>query len=232
MNSLRSIRFWPKTDRPRDKLLCLGEHKVTDSELLAVLIRSGTNGVSAVELARQVLGKFGCFRGLSNATLKEWSGFKGLGPAKIAQIKAAIEIGRRFQEQSLESVETFIESSRDIVHMFMGRMRDLRKEVVKIVLLDSRNKIITTLEIEEGTVNYAHPILREIFTAALEHGASALICIHNHPAGDPSPSPEDRRFTNDLRQTAAVLGIALLDHIIIGNNTYYSFEDSESGVSQ
>ena len=227
MISLGGIRSWPKADRPREKLLRLGEHRLTNSELLAILIQSGSRGISALELARQILKEFGSFRELSKVSFKEWRLFKGLGLAKITQIKAAIEIGRRFQEQPLEDRKMSVESSKDIARMLMGRMRDLKKEVVKIILLNSQNKIITIVETEEGTVNCAHPILREIFTAALQSSASAMICVHNHPGGDPSPSPEDRQFTLELRQAGAVLGIAVLDHIIIGNNIYYSFTDSE-----
>jgi DNA repair protein RadC len=225
MSAISGIRSWPKEDRPREKLLRLGEPRLTDSELLAILIQTGPRGTTALELARRILTKFGHFRGLSLVPIREWRSIKGLGPAKIAQIKAAIEIGRRLGEQIVEERKTAIESSGDIARMLMPRMRDLGREVVKIVFLNSQNKLIHIFDAEEGTVNCARPILREIFANALQHGASAMVCVHNHPAGDPSPSPEDRQFTLELRQAGAVLGIAVLDHVIIGHDTYYSFTD-------
>ena len=227
MSKSSGIHAWPAADRPREKLLRAGESALTDSELLAIVLQSGTKGLSAVDLARRVLHKAGSLRGLSGISLKEWKLFKGLGPAKTAQIRAAIEIGRRFQEQSLDNGRAGVGSSRDVARMFMGRMRDLKKEVVKIAFLDGQNRIIAVFEAEQGTVNCAYPIVREIFAAALQCNASALICIHNHPSGDPAPSGEDRHFTRELRQAGAVLGIAVLDHIIIGGNTYYSFADRD-----
>ncbi|MDE1920906.1 MAG: DNA repair protein RadC [Candidatus Omnitrophica bacterium] len=225
MGASNGIRSWPKADRPREKLLRLGEHRLTDSELLAILIQSGARGSSAIELARRILTQLGPWGELSHVPLKEWRSIKGLGPAKIAQIKAAIEIGRRLQEQPLEDIRVPIDSSKDIVRLLAGRMRDLKREIVKVVYLNSQNKVITMIDAEEGTVNCAHPILREVFSAALYCSASALICVHNHPSGDPAPSPEDRQFTRELCQAGAVLGIAVLDHIIIGNSGYYSFTD-------
>ena len=227
MFKVSGIHAWPAADRPREKLLRVGESALTDSELLAIILRSGTKGSSALDLARRVLRRAGSLRGVSGISPKEWKFFKGLGPAKIAQIKAAIEIGRRFQEQSLDDGRAGVGSSGDIARMFMGRMRDLKKEVVKIVFLDSQNRTITVFEAEQGTVNCAYPIVREIFAAALQCDASALICVHNHPSGDDTPSEEDKCFTRELCQAGAVLGIAVLDHIIIGGDTYYSFADRD-----
>lgn len=220
-----SINNWPEEDRPREKLFNNGEHTLNNSELLAILLRTGVKGQSAIDLARGILSKFRTFRGISHADLSQWKELKGLGQAKIAQIKAAIEIGRRFREDQTKEEGRRVESAEDIVNVFMPRMRDLKKEVVKILALDSQNKVIYIREVEEGTVNYSAPIIREIFEMALRQNAVSLICIHNHPSGDPSPSEEDKRFTRELSSAGKTLQINVLDHVIIGDNKYYSFAD-------
>lgn len=148
-----------------------------------------------------------------------------MGTAKIAQIKAAIEIGRRFREEVVKKNESKIKSSSDVVKILMPRMRDLKKEVFKVLLLNSQNRIIDILEIIEGTVSQVTPIVREIFQKALQNFTVSLICVHNHPSGEPQPSQEDKDFTETLCQAGKALQINVLDHIIIGNNKYYSFAD-------
>lgn len=224
-NTKTSINHWPKEDRPREKLFNNGEHTLNNSELLAILLRTGMKGQSAIDLARTILAELKTFRGMSYANLAQWEKFKGLGQAKIAQIKAALEIGRRFREDHVKEEGFFVESVKDVVDMFMPRMRDLRKEVVKILILDSQNRVTYIKEVEEGTVNYCAPIIREIFEKALQQWAVSLICIHNHPSGDPSPSEKDNHFTRELSSAGKILQINVLDHIIIGNNKYYSFSD-------
>lgn len=224
--SYNAIRQWPAEDQPREKLLLLGEQHLSDSELLAIVLRTGSYGQSALDLARVILKKFKSFRRMSRSDISEWKEFKGLGVAKIAQIKAAIEIGRRFTEQEIKHDRPVLECSQNVVDLLMPRMRDLPIEVVKAIFLNAQNQILIVTEVEAGTVNCARPIVREIFKKALEHFASAVICVHNHPSGNPHPSPEDRVFTQELLQAGRILGIALLDHVIIGNNVYYSFSDS------
>ena len=220
-----SIKTWPEDDRPREKLLKNGEHTLSNSELLAILLRSGVKGQSAIDLARKILEKFKTFRNMSHTDLLQWEEFKGLGVAKITQIKAAIEIGRRFREDEVKENQPKIESSKDIVDILMPRMRDLKKEVFKIVLINSQNRIIDIFETEEGTVNKANPIIREIFQKALQNYATSLICVHNHPSGKPAPSKEDREFTEELFKAGKIMQVAVLDHVIIGDNEYYSFAD-------
>ena len=151
--------------------------------------------------------------------------FKGLGKAKIAQIKAAIEIGRRFGEEEIKEISPKITSSNDAAKVLFPRLRDLKNEVFKVLYLDSQNRIIEISEAEEGTVNQAYPIIREILKKALQKYAASIICAHNHPSGNPNPSKEDRDFTSRLAKAAKILDITLLDHIIIGDNRYYSFAD-------
>ncbi len=221
------IKTWPEDDRPREKLLKNGEHTLSNSELLAILLRSGVKGQSAIDLARKILEKFKTFRNMSHTDLSQWKEFKGLGIAKIAQIKAAIEIGRRFREDEVKENQPKIESSKDIVDILMPRMRDLKKEVFKIVLLNSQNRIIDIFDTGEGTVNRANPIIREIFQKAIQNYATSLICVHNHPSGKTDPSKEDQEFTEELFKAGKIMQVDVLDHVIIGDNSYYSFADKD-----
>lgn len=204
-----------------------GEQQLSNSELLAILLSTGTRGQSALDLARNVMDKFKTFRNMSYAASSDWKTLRGLGPAKIAQIRAALEIGRRFREDEMRAVVTQIKSSREIAEMLLPQMRDLKIEIFKAVFLDSQNRIIEITDIAQGTVNCASPFIREICHKALALFAVSLICVHNHPSGEVSPSPQDRQFTKDLAQASKVLGIKFLDHLIIGDNRYYSFADQD-----
>ncbi|MBU4304857.1 MAG: DNA repair protein RadC [Candidatus Omnitrophica bacterium] len=222
--SAQAIKHWPKDDRPREKLLRSGEHTLSNAELLAILLRSGSRGQSALDLARNILVKFKGFRNMGHTDIRDWKGFKGLGPAKIAQIKAAVEIARRFIDEEKES-KTAISSSKEVAELFMPRMRDLKKEIFQVLFLDSRNRVLDTAEMSEGTVTQVHPIIREIISRALQSFAASLVCVHNHPSGDCSPSKEDRNFTRELCRAGSIMQVRVLDHIIIGDNAFYSFAD-------
>ena len=222
---MSGIKSWPEDDRPREKLFKNGEHKLSNTELLAILLRSGVKGQSAIDLSRKILSKFKNFRNMSHTDLRDWKEFKGLGQAKIAQIRAALEIGRRYREEIIKDNKIRVRSSKTVADILMPRMRDLKKEVFKVLLLDSQKKIIDIVEITEGTVNNANPIIREVFQKALQSFASSIVCVHNHPSGDVNPSKEDKDFTIDLTKAGEILKIRVLDHIIIGNNKYYSFAD-------
>lgn len=219
------IKSWPKDDRPREKLLKKGAGALSNSELLAILLRTGVQGNSAIDLARQMLDKFGTFRNMSHTDTREWQEFKGLGPAKIAQIKAALEIGRRFREDEVLSVKQKIASAKDVIDIIMPQMRDLKTEVFKVVYLNSNNRIIDINDAATGTVNQAMPIVREIIHAALQKFAAAIICVHNHPSANVAPSPEDKKFTQELAAAGKLMNIKMLDHIIIGDSNYFSFAD-------
>lgn len=219
------IKSWPAEDRPRERLFKEGEHRISNTELLAILIGTGVKGQSAVTLAREILNKFKTFRNMSHTDMRRWKEVKGLGAAKIAKIKSAIEIGRRFKEEKIKDARLKIVSSKDVAEIFLPRMRDLKKEVFKTVFLDSRHRIIDIVEVTEGTVDRANPSIREIFHKAMQSFSVSLICVHNHPSGDPMPSPEDKKFTQELTRGGKILQIEALDHIIIGDNKYYSFAD-------
>ncbi|MCM8769216.1 MAG: DNA repair protein RadC [Candidatus Omnitrophica bacterium] len=219
-----NLSHWPEDERPREKLWREGEHRLSNTELLAILLRTGTRGISAMDLARRIREKFGSFRDMSHTSLQEWLRIKGLGQAKICQIKAALEIGRRLAAEE-SGVREKISSAREVFGLLGVRMRDLKYEIFRVLLLNSRNQLREDIEIEQGTVNQAHPLLREIFQVALEKRAVAIICVHNHPSGNPSPSPEDKEFTRSLIEAGRILGVRVLDHIIIGDDVYYSFAD-------
>ncbi|MCD6093279.1 MAG: DNA repair protein RadC [Candidatus Omnitrophica bacterium] len=218
----KAIYNWPEDERPRERLIKFGADKLSDTELLAILLRVGSSGQSAVDMARELIKRFGSFRNIDTKNVTELKKIKGLGTAKIAQIKAAIEIGKRFlKEKSLSKIK--IKTSKDIVDYFMPYMRDAKKEVFKAILLDGKNKIIKDVTISEGTLNkgIVHP--REVIKEAITESASALILLHNHPSGEPEPSQEDIGITNRLISACEVVGIRVLDHVILGDNKYYSF---------
>jgi DNA repair protein RadC len=224
-NKKSGIKSWPQDDRPREKLLKKGAGALSNSELLAILLRTGVKGASAIDLARRIIEKFRSFRNMNHTDARDWKEFKGLGPAKIAQIQAALEIGRRFREVEINDPKQKIASALDVVNIVMPQMRDLKKEVFKVVYLNSNNRIIEIAEAAAGTVNHALPIVREIIHNALQKFAAAIICVHNHPSANIAPSPEDKKFTQELTAAGKLMGIKVLDHIIIGDNNYFSFAD-------
>jgi DNA repair protein RadC len=199
-NKVTGIRNWPKDDRPREKLLRKGPGALTNSELLAILLRTGVAGTSATDLARQIVEKFGSFRNMSHTDMREWKEIRGLGPAKLAQIMAALEIGRRFREDQALIVKKKLASAQDIIEIVLPQVRDLKTEVSKVVYLNSDNRIIDISDAALRTVNRAMPIIREIFHSALQKYAAAIICIHNHPSGNTTPSLEDKRYLTNLRE--------------------------------
>jgi DNA repair protein RadC len=226
-DKIPGIKSWPEDDRPREKLLKKGPDALSSSELLAILLRTGVRGASAIDLARRIMDKFGSFRNMSQTDARDWKEFKGLGPAKLAHIQAALEIGRRFRDVESLPPKQRISSAEDVVQIIMpylsDQMRDLKKEVFKVIYLNSNNKIIETSDAAVGTVNHAMPIVREIIHAALQKYAAAIICAHNHPSANVTPSPEDKKFTQELKAAGKLLDIKVLDHIIIGDGNYFSF---------
>jgi DNA repair protein RadC len=221
----KGINSWPSDDRPREKLLKSGAEALSNSELLAILLRTGVKGVSAIDLARKIIDKFGTFRNMNHTDIRDWKEFKGLGPAKIAQIQAALEIGRRFREVEVLPSKQKIASAQDVVNIIMPQMRDLKTEIFKVIYLNSNNKIIEISEAANGTVNHAMPIVREIIHSALQKFAAAIICVHNHPSANIAPSSEDKKFTQELTAAGKLMEVRLLDHIIVGDGSFYSFAE-------
>lgn len=222
---LSGISAWPADDRPREKLLKKGEESLSDAELLAIILRIGIRGQSALDLARSVIKKFGSFRELSQAGELDWKEFKGLGVAKIAQIRASIEIGKRFHEGKIIPKKIRIENAKDVFTLLSPRMRDLKKEEFKVLYLDTKSRLINIVELGKGTVDEVNPIVREIFHKALECCSSSFICAHNHPSGNCDPSVDDRNLTKDILNVSKSIKIDFLDHVIIGDNSFFSFAD-------
>ncbi len=219
------IREWPEDERPREKLLKGGAASLSDAELVALIIRTGdtATGKSAIDLGRELISRFGSsLRELGNADLAEITAVKGMGLAKAAGLQAAFALASRFQGRRLESMDRFT-SPRQVFDYFHFELRDCRKEYFLVLLLDGKNRIIRRVQVSEGSLNQSivHP--REVFSPAVKESAAAVILVHNHPTGDPTPSQEDLGITRRLKEAGEVMGIRVLDHIIIGDGEYLSF---------
>jgi DNA repair protein RadC len=219
------IKQWPESERPRERLLRSGAEALSDAELLAVILRVGRTKSSAVQVARELLDRLQGLRGLSNRGVQELCDVPGIGPAKAAQLKAAAELGKRAIATPL-GTGMRISSSQDLFHHYSPRLRDLRHELFLIVLLDAKHAVIRDATVSKGslTLSIVHP--RDVFNLAVRESAAAVIFIHNHPSGDPQPSPEDRALTIRLVQAGELLGIPVLDHLIVGDGRYVSFADA------
>ena len=220
----KSVKHWPEDERPRERLVAHGPASLSDAQLLAIIIRNGRAGRSAVDLGRELLERFGSLAGIEQAGIKEICAVPGIGPAKAAELKAAIELGRRYQKPSLAGASFC--SSGDIAAYYRPRMKDLKKEMFRCALLDTKNKLIREEVISVGSLSASivHP--RDAFKPAVRESAAAVIFIHNHPSGDIKPSQEDILLTRRLVQAGEVLGIQVLDHIIIGDGEHFSFRDN------
>jgi len=219
-----SIRNWPENDRPREKLLKYGEHVLSNAELLAILIRTGVTGKSAIDLGRALLNRFKSLRAMSGVDISHFKEISGLKDAKIAQIKAAIELGRRMMSEE-KAFYGVVKSSADVVDLLIPLMRDLKKEHFKVLLLDKGNHVSEVIDIDVGTVDRVNPSVREILMTALKFQSPSMIIAHNHPSGNIKPSEEDKRLTKDLIKAALAMELRIFDHVIIGENSYFSFAD-------
>ena len=218
------INSWPENERPREKFLTLGADKLSNAELLAILLRTGVKGKNAVELARSLLNKFRGLRQLLNADCEALSKTKGLGMAKIVQLKTVLEISSRYLEEKIKE-KSWIDSSESAYQLLSQTMRDLDHEIFKVILLNAQNEILKIEDVSRGslTENTVHP--REVISLALKYKAAGLIFAHNHPSGNPRPSRKDKKMTAEFLVICRLMKIRLLDHIIIGDNRYYSFAD-------
>lgn len=221
------IKDWPEHERPRERLIKYGADKLQDAELLAIILRVGGVEDTAIDLARFLLNKFGSFRGLDAKSVSELCEVNGIGPAKAAQIKAALEMGKRMASETIKIRER-IDSHEDVYKLVSPYMRDLHREEFKIILLTSRNNLILERTIFEGSLTESIVNVREIVKEALNHAAASIVFVHNHPSGDPMPSTEDKNITARLVNGCKLVGINPLDHVIIGKDHYYSF--SEHGL--
>jgi DNA repair protein RadC len=221
-----SIKHWPEDERPRERLVKFGGDALSDAQLLAILVGSGVSGAnkSAVDICRDLLKVFDNLSNLDRASVAELCKVKGIGLAKAAQIKAALEVGKRLASTRSGNT-TRMTTSRAFVEYFAPFMKNLRKEVVKVALLDNKLHLIKDFVISEGSVNSSivHP--REVMIPAIKESATKIVLIHNHPSGDPAPSQADIEITHRVSKAGEIIGIKLLDHIIIGGTEFYSFAD-------
>lgn len=223
----QTIKDWPEDDRPREKLIKSGPENLSSAELLAIILRTGSKGQSALDHAKTFISSCGGFRKieqLSIAEIKSIKGIKGIGPAKAAQIKAVFEIAKRYAAEKIEIGEKF-QNSRQVFNHFHESMRTKKKEVFVAMLLDGKNRMMRDVTVSEGclTSSIVHP--RELFNHVIRDSAANVILVHNHPSGDPAPSKEDRDITKRLKEVGELVGVKVLDHIIIGDGRYVSFAD-------
>ena len=215
----------PITDRPRERLKKYGCENLSNEELLAIILKVGTKDLSVLDVSRSILANYGDVKNLNYATLNKLKSLKGVGEVKATVILASIELGRRIYQTSTSLKKYNINNPRDIVSYYKEVFKDKKQEEFHIIYLDVKNNIITTKKMFIGTLNKSlvHP--REIFKDAYLNSAAKIVCVHNHPSGDPQPSIEDRQLTAVLLAAGQTLGIPLLDHLIIGDGAYYSFQE-------
>ena len=217
-----AINHWPSLERPREKLLAKGANALSDAELLAIFIHTGTQKESAIDIARNLLSEFGGIRNILTAEQQQFCQIQGLGPVKFALMQAAIELGKRFYSEKLYRGDA-LSSPELVANHLIHQLRDRQHEVFSILYLDSRHRIIEYEELFTGTLNSASVYPREVVKKVLSHNAGAVIIAHNHPSGVAEPSQSDLSITNKLKDALSLIDVKLLDHLIIGDGEYVSF---------
>jgi DNA repair protein RadC len=217
------ITDWPAAERPREKLLARGAASLTDAELLAIFLRTGTPGRTAVDLARELLGRFGGLRALLRAGRADCA-VPGFGEAKYAQLQAALEIARRHLAEALARREA-LKDPAAVRRLLQARLRDREHETFAALFLDNQHRVIAFDELSQGTIDGASVYPREVIKAALKHGAAAVIFAHNHPSGAAQPSQADELLTRSLKEALALVDIKVLDHFIVAGNQAISFAE-------
>jgi DNA repair protein RadC len=226
-----TIKDLPSSERPRERLARLGAGALLDSELLAIILRVGVGGENAVRMAERLLGHFGGLSGLARASVAELSSVKGVGVAKAVQFKAAFELGRRLLIESPDERPQVL-SPGDAARLLMGEMSLLSQEQLRVVLLDTRNRVLGMQTVYVGSLSSAVVRVSEVFREAITRNCAAIIVAHNHPSGDPDPSPEDVAITRRIVEAGHLLGIEVLDHLVIGYQRYVSLKERGLGFDQ
>ncbi|CAH1201048.1 MULTISPECIES: RadC family protein [Paenibacillus] len=218
------MRDIPHEERPRERMMEYGAGALSHAELLAILLRTGTRKESAVHMAQRILAETGGIRSLMDLTLEELTAMKGIGKAKAVQLKAGIELGHRIAKSKLAQSPS-IRTPRDAADILVEQLRYLQKEHFVCLFLNSKNHIIAQETLSMGSLNASivHP--REVFRAAIKCSSASIVCAHNHPSGDPTPSPEDIQITKRLIEAGTIVGIDVLDHLVIGDGTYVSLKE-------
>ena len=210
-----SIRDWPAAERPRERLLQRGPAALTDAELLAIFLRTGVAGCSAVELARRLLADFGSLRALLEADLPAFSAHLGLGPAKFAQLQAVLEMARRHLPERLRR-DSALESPQAVRDYLKAQLRHEPHEVFGCLFLDTRHRVLAFEALFQGSIDGASVYPRQVVKRALAHNAAALILVHNHPSGVAEPSQADRLLTERLKEALGLIEVRVLDHFVVG----------------
>ncbi len=218
------IKDWPFSERPREKLLAKGPQALSDAELLAIFIRSGIKGQTALDVARRALMEFGSLRGLLDSERGQFCRLPGLGTAKFAEFRASLELGRRYLESRLQRGE-LLASPGDTRRFLELRLKGYPQEVFACLFLDNRHRLICFEEMFRGTIDGASVHPREVVRRALSHNAAAIIVTHNHPSGVAEPSRADRALTRRLQEAAALVDVRLLDHVVVGDGETVSFAE-------
>ena len=220
----KRIKDWPLDERPRERLLAHGPGSMSEAQLIAIILRTGGSGKSAMDMAIEIVDRFGTLRDIEQASLSECCALKGMGKAKAAQLKAALELGRRLFREPGGTGPVF-SAGKDVYSYFHSRFRNLKKEIFCCAMLDVKNRLIRDSRISEGTLTSSliHP--REAFREAIRESAAAVIFVHNHPSGDPEPSREDVLSTERLEAAGETVGIKVLDHVIVGDGKFTSMRE-------
>jgi DNA repair protein RadC len=219
-----TLREVPSEERPRERMLQFGAHALSNAELLAILLRTGTYAESAVRLAQRILSECGDLRSLVDMSKDQLTQIKGIGNAKALQIQASIELGKRLARSTMNEA-VIIRSPENVADLMREELRYLQKEHFVCLFLNTKNHVIAQETLSMGSLNASivHP--REVFRAAIKRSSASIVCVHNHPSGDPTPSPEDIQLTHRLIEAGSIIGIEVLDHIIIGDHKFVSLKE-------
>jgi DNA repair protein RadC len=225
MRKRTPIRYWPESERPREKLVKKGAENLSSAELLAILIASGTNRLSALDIARLLLEQFNSLDNMAMASLEELQQIDGIGPAKAIILQAAFQISNRRHQELAEQTYIYFKQPQDVAQFFIPELGHLKQELFAIALLDSSGKFIHKQTVSRGILNASliHP--REVFKEAIKRSAAAIILVHNHPSGDLKPSPEDIKITKQMLQSGQLLNIPVYDHLIIAGKKFLSLKE-------
>jgi len=223
-----TIKDMPVGERPRERLQHYGAGALSTAELIAILLRSGVAGESVLHLAERLLARYGGLTGLAQASFAELCQEKGIGPAKVTQIKAALELGRRLLVASPQE-RPQVRSPADAANLLMLEMSLLAQEQMRVILLDSKNRVLAIPTVYQGSLNTSLVRVGELFREAIRQNCAAIIVVHNHPSGDPTPSPEDVLVTKQIVEAGKLLDIEVLDHLVIGRQRYVSLKERGLG---
>jgi len=222
------IKELPVTERPRERLKQYGAAALSNSELLAIILRTGAASESVLHLSARLLTKFRGLAGLARAGFGELCQERGLGEAKAAQVQSALELGRRLMSTQSEE-RPVVKSPADIATLLQGEMSFLEQEEMRVVLLNTKNQVLSVPRVYKGSINTSLVRVSELFKEAVRENCAALVVVHNHPSGDPTPSPEDIKVTEQIVKAGKLLDIEVLDHIIIGQQRYISLKERGLG---